>query len=147
MKEGRSKWRFPILSRWMGVEGVETREGVTQKSTWPGTLGWSSKLMYWGQGGFCPFSSWDFRRELLCSMDFLWPQEHYEAEWYGQEELSLDSYMMWMLSRDSLGSMAYGAQNHCGLQQQREFLRGGQIGREGHWPWQLKKTRPWIHQL
>lgn len=28
---------------------------------------------------FCPLSSRDFRRELLCSMDLPWLQEHYKG--------------------------------------------------------------------
>lgn len=65
------------------------------------------------------------------------PRSIARAEWHGQQGLSLDSCMVWMLNTDSLGSVEYQAENHCGLQHQTELLRGGQVGREGHRPGQL----------
>lgn len=78
------------------------------------------KLRYRGRRGFCPFPYWDFRRELLCRVVSLWPQEHWEGRVArsGQEEVSLDPYMVWILSRDPSGLMEYKAENHWGLQHQ-----------------------------
>lgn len=96
------------------------------KSSSRGTLRGSRKLAHGGQRGFGPVPSRGFRRELLCSVDFPWPQEHSEgrAAWSGRGVL-----LVWMLSRDPVGSVEYG--NHCDPQHRTVLLRGGQISRGG----------------
>lgn len=95
----------------MGADKVET------KSTSSGTLGWRSKLRYWGQGSICPFFYWDFRRKLLCIMDLPWPQEHEEGRmawpgisvlWplYGMDTEQRPFWLDGIGGRESLGSAA-----------------------------------------
>lgn len=142
-----TKRRIMSHSVLMHREGWEQRqEGrVWQNQPDPG-LG--DRAVNWGtkdKEAFALFSTGNFRRKLLCSMNLLWPQNNSEGRmaWSGSV---LDPYMVWTLNRDLLGLTEYEAEHPWGLQPWSCWEEEELAGRHTK-PWQLKKTRPQVHEL